>query len=144
MSHTERAGSDGIVQVEVMETGSGVAVQQTWTGGDGSMTGTVIISMIPYVDIGKIDLDPPTRTGDDRWTVRVQSAASRFPQTVNSPERKTARGTFQQSTTRLRKLLLFCLREFGRSTRRLCVFPVTQAVRPINGDAVLICARTPS
>ena len=94
MSHTERAGSDGIVQVEVMETGSGVAVQQTWTGGDGSMTGTVIITMIPYVDIGKIDLEPPTRTGDDTWTVRVQSAASRFPQTINSPARKTARGTF--------------------------------------------------
>ena len=33
---------------------SGVSVQQTWTGGDGSMTGTVIVTMIPYSDIGKI------------------------------------------------------------------------------------------
>ena len=94
MSHAERAGSDGTIEVEVTETGAGVSVQQTWTGGDGSMTGTVIITMIPYVDIGKIDLEPPTRNADGRWTVRVQSATSPFPQTVDSPERKTARATF--------------------------------------------------
>lgn len=94
MSHAERAGSDGTVQVDVAETGSGVSVQKTWTGGDGSMTGTVIITMIPYADIGKIDFEPPTGKGDDTWAVRVQSARTPFPQTVDSPERKTARGTF--------------------------------------------------
>jgi hypothetical protein len=94
MSHAESGGSDGTIQVEIMESGSGVSVQQTWTGGDGSMTGTVIITMIPYIDIGKIDFEPPTRKEDDRWTVRVQSAATPFPQTVDSPERKTARATF--------------------------------------------------
>ena len=94
MSHGERAGSDGTVQVDVAETGSGVSVQKAWTGGDGSMTGTVIITMIPYADIGKIDFEPPTGNGDDTWTVRVQSASTPFPQTVDSPERKTARGTF--------------------------------------------------
>jgi hypothetical protein len=94
MSHAERAGSDGTIQVGVTETESGVFVQKTWMGGDGSMTGTVIITLIPYVDIGKIDLEPPERTGDDRWTVRAHSAATPFPQTVDSPERKTARATF--------------------------------------------------
>ncbi len=94
MSRAERAGSDGTIQVEVMETGSGVSVQQTWTGGDGSMTGTVIITMIPYADIGKIGFESPARNADGRWTVRVQSATTPFPQTVDSPERKTARATF--------------------------------------------------
>lgn len=94
MSHAEKAGSDGTVQVDVAETGSGVSVQQTWTGGDGSMTGTVIITMISYADIGKIDFEPPTGKSDDTWTVRVRSASAPFPQTVDSPQRKTARGTF--------------------------------------------------
>jgi hypothetical protein len=94
MSHAERAGSDGTIQVEVTETGSGVSVQQAWTGGDGSMTGTVIITMIPYADIGKIDFESPTRNADGTWTVRVQSVTTPFPQTVDSPERKTARATF--------------------------------------------------
>lgn len=94
MSHAERAGSDGTVQVDVAETWSGVSVQKSWTGGDGSMSGTVIITMIPYADIGKIDFEPPRGKGDDTWTVRVQSASTPFPQTVDSPERKTARGTF--------------------------------------------------
>ncbi len=93
MSHAERAGSDGTIQVEAMETGSGVSVEQTWTGGDGTMTGTVIVTVIPYADIGKIDFEPPTRNTDGRWTVRVQSATTPFPQTVDSPERKTARAT---------------------------------------------------
>ena len=94
MSHSGEAGSDGTVQVEVGETGSGVSIQQTWTGGDGSMTGTVIVTVIPYADIGKIDCEPPTRNGDDTWTVRIQSATTPFPQTVDSPLRKTARGAF--------------------------------------------------
>ena len=94
MSHAERGGSDGTVQVEAAETGSGISIQKTWTGGDGSMTGTVIITMIPYADIGKIDCEPPTGKGDDTWAVRVQSASTPFPQTVDSPERKTARRTF--------------------------------------------------
>ena len=93
MSHAEKAGSDGTVQVEVRETGSGVSVQQSWTGGDGSMTGTVFVTVIPYADIGRIDCERPTKN-DDRWTVRIQSATSPFLQTVDSPQRRTARGTF--------------------------------------------------
>ena len=77
-----------------MKAASGVSVQQTWTGGDGSMTGTVIVTRIPYSDIGKIDFAPPTGKGDDTWTLRVHSASTLFLQTVDSPERKTARATF--------------------------------------------------
>jgi hypothetical protein len=40
----------------------GVSVQKTWTGGDGSMTGTVIITMIPYSDIGELILNPGQQT----------------------------------------------------------------------------------
>jgi hypothetical protein len=94
MSYAEKAGSEGTIQVEVKETGFGVSVQQTWTGGDGSMTGTVIITTIPYENIGKIDLEPPTTKSDDTWTVRVESASATFPQRIDSPERKTARRSF--------------------------------------------------
>ena len=93
MSHTEWAGSDGTIQVAITEAGSAVLVQQTWTGGDGSMTGTVVLTLIPYADIGSVKLEPPMRSGGERWTVRVQSGAGKsFPQTLTSPERKTARG----------------------------------------------------
>jgi hypothetical protein len=57
------------------------------------MTGTVITRMIPYADIGKIDFESPPRNADGKWTVRLQSATAPFPQTVDSPERKTARAT---------------------------------------------------
>lgn len=90
MSRAESAGSDGTIQVTVMETGSGVPVRKTWTDGDGSMTGTVIVTMIPYTDIGKIDFEPPAVKRGDTWTVRVQSATVPFPQTIDSPDRKTA------------------------------------------------------
>ena len=94
MSHAERAGRDGSVLVEVTETESGVSVQQTWMGGDGSMTGTVIVTTIPYNDIGTIDFERPTRNEDDQWTVRVESAAVPFPQILDSPPRKTSKRTF--------------------------------------------------
>ena len=91
MFHTEWAGSDGIIQVAVKEAGSGVAVEQTWAGGDGSMTGTDALTMVPYKDIGSVELVPPTRSPDKAWTVRVQSTDTPFPETWSCPERKTAR-----------------------------------------------------
>jgi hypothetical protein len=54
----------------------------------------VFITTIPYADIAKIDFEPPMRKGDGTWTVRVQSASTPFLQTIDSPERKTARRTF--------------------------------------------------
>ena len=91
MSHTERAGSEGTIQVAVTETGSAVSVQQTWAGGDGSVTGTVIVTTVPFNDIGSVDVEPPIEKGDNTWTVRVQSARSSFPETMTSPLRKTAK-----------------------------------------------------
>jgi hypothetical protein len=91
MFHTEWAGSDGIIQVTVKEAGSGVSVERTWTGGDGSMTGTAVLTTVPYKDIGSVELAPPTRTSDKTWTVRVQSANASFAETWICPERKTAR-----------------------------------------------------
>ena len=94
MSHTERAGSDGTVQVAISETGSGVTVEQSWTGGDGSMTGTFILTIIPYKDIGSVQLQSPVRSDDNRWTIRLQSAGNRFTEVMTSPERKTTKGIF--------------------------------------------------
>ena len=94
MSQSEKAGSDGTIEVTVMESGPEVAVQQHWTGGDGSMTGTVILTTIPYNDIGNIDLVPPMPVYDEMWTVRVHAARAPFPQTIDSPQRRTIKATY--------------------------------------------------
>lgn len=93
MSHAEKGGSEGTIQVDVTESKSAVFVQRTYTGGDGSMTGTVMVTTIPYNDLGKLDLQAPTQYRD-QWTVRIEPAARAFPQTVTSPQRQTARRTF--------------------------------------------------
>lgn len=95
MSHAEWAGSDGTIRVEVMETGSGVLVQQSWTGGDGGMAGTVILTTIPYADIGELDISQPSSNGHNQWTIRVESATVPFPETLESPVRKTAKATYR-------------------------------------------------
>ena len=94
MSQTKKAGSDGTIEVAIMETGLGISVQQTWTGGDGSRTGTVILTTIPYDDIGNIDLVPPTPIGVYSWTVRVHAARAPFAQTIDSPQRRTIKATY--------------------------------------------------
>ena len=90
--HKEWAGSDGIVEVTLREEESRVTVQQTWTGGDGGMRGLVALTIVPYEDIGDVDLDAPTRSGDREWTVRVGSAGRPFRETGTAPERKTDKG----------------------------------------------------
>jgi len=87
MFHTERAGSDGTIQVEIAEGGPGVLVQQTWTGGDGGMAGTVSLTTIPFHDIAKVELRPPMAKGGEPSTVFVQSGRDSFPETVSSPVR---------------------------------------------------------
>jgi hypothetical protein len=94
MSQTQKAGSDGTIEVIISEIGSGVSVQQTWTGGDGSMTGTVIVTMIPYNDIGDIELVAPVSLADPLWTVRVHEARDPFAQKIDSPPRRTIRRAF--------------------------------------------------
>ena len=94
MSHTENEGRDGIKETAVKEIGSGVSVQERWTGGDGSMAGTIILTTIPYDDVGNIDLAPPWPTYGDMWTVRVHAARAPFPQKIDSPQRRTIKATF--------------------------------------------------
>jgi hypothetical protein len=94
MSQTENAGRDGIKEIAITEIGSGVSVQEKWTGGDGSMTGTIILTTIPYDDIGTIDLVRPMPTYYDTWTVRVHAGRAPFPQKIDSPQRRTVRATF--------------------------------------------------
>ena len=93
MSHAEAGGSDGTIQVDVTESKSAVFVQRTYTGGDGSMNGTVIVTTIPYNDLGKLDLQAATKYRD-QWTLRIEPAARAFPQTVTSPRRQTPRRAF--------------------------------------------------
>jgi hypothetical protein len=95
MSHTERAGSDGTVQVAISETGSGVTVEQSWTGGNGSMTGTFVLTIIPYKDVGSVQLRPPMRSDDNRWTIHLQSAGNRFVEILTSPERRNTTGVLR-------------------------------------------------
>jgi hypothetical protein len=90
MSHTEAAGSDGIIRVDVTQIGPAVSVQQTWSGGDGGMAGTVIITIVPFVDIGRVHFHRPIGIGDDTLTVVVESAHGSFPETLNSPLRHRA------------------------------------------------------
>jgi hypothetical protein len=94
MSQKENAGRDGTKEIAITEIGSGVSVQERWTGGDGSMTGTTIVTTIPYDGIGTIDLVAPTPTYDETWTVRVHASRAPFPQKIDSPLRRTIRGTF--------------------------------------------------
>lgn len=107
MSHEEWAGSDGIIKIEVTEGGSAVLVEQTWTGGDGSMTGTVALTTIPYENIGNVALEPPLRDRDDAWTVRIESASGSFPETWSSPERKTAKGVFRAVNYKTTKSVVY-------------------------------------
>ncbi len=90
MSHTEAAGSDGSIGVEVRQIGPAVSVQQTWSGGDGGMAGTVIITIVPFDDIGRIHIRRPIGIGDDTWTAVVESAHGSFRETLNSPLRHRA------------------------------------------------------
>jgi hypothetical protein len=95
MSHTEAAGREGTVNVTITEMGSSVWVRQNWTGGDGSMSGTEIITIVPYQDIGDLGIRMLAWGNGQRWSFSVQSAnPNGFPQSVKSPERTTAARTY--------------------------------------------------
>jgi len=95
MIHTESGGSDGTINVAVKEIDSSAWVQQSWTGGDGSMTGTKVISIVPYQDIGPLDIWMRHWGKDPRWTLCIHPANSkRFLQSLTSPERHTAKRTY--------------------------------------------------
>jgi hypothetical protein len=95
MTQTEFAGRDGTINVKVAEIGSSAWVEQSWTGGDGSMTGTKIITIVPYQDIGALDIWMPHLGNDQRWTLHIQPAnRNGFRQSVTSPERVTSKRTY--------------------------------------------------
>lgn len=95
MTQTEFAGRDGTIQITVTEIGSSAWVQQSWTGGDGSMAGTKIITIVPYQDIGRLDISMSHLGNDERWTLRIQPAnRNGFRQSVTSPERVTKKRTY--------------------------------------------------
>ena len=94
MSQTENAGRDGMREIAITEIGSGVSVQEKWTGGDGSMAGTTIQTTVAYDDVGTIDLVAPIPAYGDTWTVRVHAGGTPFPQKIDSPQRRTVRATF--------------------------------------------------
>jgi hypothetical protein len=58
------------------------------------MTGTVIVTIVPFDDIGRIYFRRPVGIGDGAWTVVVESAHGSFPETLNSPLRHRAMRVF--------------------------------------------------
>jgi hypothetical protein len=95
MTQSEFAGRDGTINVAVTEMGSSAWVQQSWTGGDGSMAGTKIITIVPYQDIGTLDFWMPHLGKAEQWTLRIQPAnRNGFRQSVTSPERVTSKRTY--------------------------------------------------
>lgn len=95
MAHTEFAGRDGTIHVTVKEIGSTAWVEQTWTDGDGSMTGTKIISIVPFQEIGALYIQTQEWGRDRRWILRIEPVRpNAFPESVTSPKRITPRRTY--------------------------------------------------
>ena len=59
------------------------------------MAGTVIVTIVPYQDIGSLDVWVAPWSRNRGWTVRIGSATRNgFPQSMSSPERKVATRTY--------------------------------------------------
>lgn len=110
MSHSQSAGSDGIMEETVVETGSGVMVQESWTGGDNRMAGTVVLTLVPFQNVSQVEISPPIVKGSDGWAVRIHSNRSAFREILTSPERQTSTRTFRAvnyTTTKSLEYLAF-------------------------------------
>ena len=95
MSHTEQEGREGTLAVTVGEAGDAASVRQVWSGGDGSMTGTDVVTIVPYQNIGAISVWPQTAGLGVGWVVQIEASDLRgFSQRFTSPERVTATRTF--------------------------------------------------
>ena len=95
MSYSEFAGSEGTITCTVTEVGASARVQESWTGGDGTMSGTNIITIVPYENIGDVGVWATSFGSELRWTLHVESANhDGFPQTIRSPERATPKRTY--------------------------------------------------
>jgi hypothetical protein len=108
MTHTEAAGREGTVNVTITEMGSSAWVRQNWTGGDGSMSGTKIITIIPYQDIGDLNIRMLDWGNEQRWSLCIRPAnPNRFSQSIKSPERTTAKRTYPAVDTNTSEEFLF-------------------------------------
>jgi hypothetical protein len=115
MTHTEAAGREGTVNVTVTEMVSSAWVRQNWTGGDGSMSGTEIVTIIPYQDIGDLNLRTLDWGNGQRWSLSIQPAnPNGFSQSVKSPERTTAKRSYPAVDIKTSEKFLFL--EFSNSS----------------------------
>jgi hypothetical protein len=97
MNYSQSAGRDGTVSVSVTEIGSSAWVEESWSGGDGSMSGTNIITIVPFEQIGSLDVRalPSLFRSGSSLTLTIHSAnPDGFPQSVTSPLRTTATRTY--------------------------------------------------
>jgi len=108
ITHTESAGREGTVNVTITEMGSSAWVRQNWTGGDGSMSGTEIITIVPYQDIGDLEIRMLAWGNGQRWSLSIEPAKPNgFPQSVKSPERRTATRTYPAVDLKTSEKLLY-------------------------------------
>jgi hypothetical protein len=95
MSYSEVAGNEGTITHTITEIGESAWVQESWTGGDGSMSGTNIITIVPYQSIGSLEVWATSFGSEPRWTLHIESANhDGFPQSILSPERATSKRTY--------------------------------------------------
>lgn len=95
MSYSEMAGNEGTITHTVTEIGESAWVQESWTGGDGSMSGTNIITIVPYQSIGSLEVWATSFGSEPGWTLHIESANhDGFPQSIVSPERATPKRTY--------------------------------------------------
>lgn len=108
MTHTEAAGSDGTINVSITEIGPSASVQQNWTGGDGRMSGTEIVTIVPYQDIGDLNIRVLNWGTGQRWSLSIQPANTNgFTQSIESPERRTAKRTYPAVDVKTSEKFLF-------------------------------------
>jgi hypothetical protein len=94
-SQTEYQGSDGTVETTIVEIGAAAWVRQAWSGGDGNMTGTVTVTVVPYQDIGSVEVMAPDRREPSKWTLNVRPAGrAGFLQSITNPARATSKRYF--------------------------------------------------
>ena len=108
MTQTEYEGSDGIRETTIAEIGSAAWVRQEWSGGDGSMAGAVMVTVVPYRDIKSVEVIGPFTAALSSWTLRIQPAGRAwFPQSITSPARVTSKRSYAPVDLTVTEPLLF-------------------------------------
>jgi hypothetical protein len=95
MTQTDYQGSDGTVETTIAEIDSAVRIRRAWSGGDGSMTGTVVVTIVPYKDIGSVQVIAAPSPDPSKWTLSIRMVGrAGFLQSVMSPARTTSTRSF--------------------------------------------------